>query len=214
MGRERQDFFRESNTIEKEKIFILAFEGNVTESIYFTDFRNTVRFKEDLIYLHLLTRPKSDTNSAPNHVLKKLKTEARDEFNFNKNDELWMIIDTDNWDIAKIAAKCKQEGVFLAVSNPCFEFWLLLHLKDSTEYSFEEQQQILANKKVKPGKKNYIEHKLIEILGTYNKSKLKSALFLPTLNDAILRAKKLDNAKEDFPRQLGSHIYKLMDKLL
>ena len=33
MPREREDLFKESNSLEKEKIIVLAFEGNETEEI-------------------------------------------------------------------------------------------------------------------------------------------------------------------------------------
>ena len=120
MPRERTEFFRESNTTEREKIFVLAFEGNVTEEKYFSEFKNSNKFNDELIYLHLLKREKDDTNSAPNHVFSKLKKEAKDEFNFKKGDELWMIIDTDRWkNIPKIIEACNDlENMFVAVSNP------------------------------------------------------------------------------------------------
>lgn len=54
MPREREDFFRESNTTEREKIFVLAFEGNKTEEKYFSEFRDSNKFNDELIYLHLL----------------------------------------------------------------------------------------------------------------------------------------------------------------
>lgn len=202
MPREREALFRESNTLEKERIVVLAFEGNVTERLYFEDFKNSDKFDDELIYLHLLKRQKNDTNSAPNHVFAKLKREARDEFNFGKNDELWMIIDTDNWvSIPEIIAECnKSKNMFVAVSNPCFEFWLLLHIKNIDEYSETERLLILKNKKVSR-KKNYIDTKIAEILGSYNKTKLKSAQFLPTIDLAISQARKLDNPKEDYPKK-------------
>lgn len=42
MGREREEFFRDSNTDEREKIFVLAFEGNDTEEIYFEALKGSV----------------------------------------------------------------------------------------------------------------------------------------------------------------------------
>jgi len=65
MPRERQEIFRDSNTDEKEKVIVLAFEGNDTERIYFEDIRSDDKFNNELVYLHLLSRPKKDTNSAP-----------------------------------------------------------------------------------------------------------------------------------------------------
>ncbi len=214
MGRERQDFFRESNTVEKEKIFVLAFEGNETEEIYFDALKDSVKFNDEQIFLKLLKRAKSDHNSAPNHVFSKLKREAKDEYNLGPDDELWMIIDTDRWKtIGEICELCSREGnMFAAVSNPCFEFWLLLHVKDINEYSEAERLAILANAKV-TNRKNVVDVKLTEVLGSYNKSNPLPGRFLPHLDVAVIRAKALDAAGETFPSNLGSHIYKLIEKI-
>ena len=214
MPREREDLFRESNSLEKEKIIVLAFEGNNTEEMYFEEFKNSEIFDEALIFLHLLKRPKTDTNSAPNHVFKKLKKEAKDEYNFKDTDELWMIIDTDRWkNIPDIISECKkQSNMFVAVSNPCFEFWLLLHIKNITDYTENELDLILKNDKVS-SKKNYIDSKISEILGSYNKSNPKPELFLPTIDFAIEQAKKLDKQEYEYPKDLGSHVYKVVEKL-
>ena len=180
MPRERHDFFRESRTIEKEKVFVLAFEGNKTEEQYFSALKDSEKFNNELIYLHLLKRKKNDTNSAPKHVFNKLKKEAKDEFNFSHSDELWMIIDKDEWkDIPEIIGECeKLKNMYVAVSNPCFELWLLLHIKNLSDYSQEEVNKILENKKVSKNR-NYIEKKLVEILGSYNKTKLKAEEYIP-----------------------------------
>jgi hypothetical protein len=215
MPRERVELFRESDSIEKERIIVLAFEGNDTERIYFEDFKASDKFNDSLIFLKLLTRSKNDTNSAPNHVFEKLKKEAKDEFNFNENDELWMIIDTDRWKtIPKIIQACKEEGnMFVAVSNPCFEFWLLLHVKNIEDYSAEELELILKNKKVSQDKR-YVDSQLTAILGSYNKSKPRTELYFPTLDFAISQARKLNNSNEEYPKGLGSQVYKVMEKIL
>jgi hypothetical protein len=215
MPREREELFRDSGFADKEKIIVLAFEGNDTEQIYFEEFKDSEKFNDDLIYLHLLKRPKSDTNSAPNHVFKKLKKEAKDEYNFNEHDELWMVIDTDRWkNIPEIIEECKKLGnMFVAVSNPCFELWLLLHIKNVSDYKEEELELILRNAKV-TSKKNYLDVKLTEILGSYNKSNPKPELFIPHLKIAIDQAKRLNAKNEDFPTSLGSHVYKIVEKLI
>lgn len=213
MPREREEFFRESNTTEREKIFVLAFEGNKTEEKYFSEFKYSNKFNDELIYLHLLKREKNDTNSAPNHVFSKLKKEAKDEFNFKKGDELWMIIDTDRWkNIPYIIESCNElENMFVAVSNPCFEFWLLLHIKDIQEYNEEVIELLFENKKT--SNRNFVETKIVEIIGSYNKANLKTEDFLPHIDSAVSRAKNLDQPQEDYPTKLGSHIYKLIEKL-
>jgi hypothetical protein len=214
MPREREDLFRESDSLEKETIIVLAFEGNDTEEIYFETFKESMLFNDALIFLHLLKRDKGDHNSAPNHVFKKLKKEAKDEYNFKNTDELWMIIDTDRWkNIPDIISECKkQSNMFVAVSNPCFEFWLLLHIKNIADYDENELALILKNAKVS-NKKNYVDFKITEILGSYNKSNPKPELFLPTVDFAIKQAKQLAINDDEYPEKLGSHVYKVVEKL-
>jgi hypothetical protein len=46
------------------------------------------------------------------------------------HDEVWCVVDTDEFDIAKAVRVADKLKVRLAVSNPCFELWLLLHFDD------------------------------------------------------------------------------------
>lgn len=217
MPRERMEIFRESNSKPKERIIVLAYEGNITEALYFEKLKENVRFNDELIHLLSLKRKKGDTYSAPKYVFKKLKEEAKDEFNFKSPDELWMIIDRDEWtDIAEISTLCKNEGNFnLALSNPCFEFWLLLHIKDVGEYNEQELKAIFENKKIPNSRKTYIKRLLGELLEDgYNETRPKPQRFFPHIDIAISRAKRLDNLNEDYPTNLGSHVYKLVEKII
>lgn len=216
MPRERLDFFRISNSKPKEKIIVLAYEGNNTEAIYFETLKESARFNDDLIYLVSLRRPKNDTNSAPTHVFNKLKKEAKDEYNFDSADELWMIIDRDRWtNIPDISNLCKSQGNFyLALSNPCFEFWILLHIKDLSEFNAQELESIYTNAKVS-SRRTYLKNLLGQILiDGYNESNPKPDRYLPHINLAIDRAKQLDNPSEEFPTKLGSHVYRLVEKII
>jgi len=216
MPRERNELFRVSNSKEKEKIIVLAFEGNITEEEYFEELKTSSMFNEELIYLHLLKRPKTDTNSAPNHVFKKLKKEAKEEYNFNSKDELWMIIDKDRWkNIPEIIESCKSQGnFFVAVSNPCFEFWLLLHICKMSKLSQEQQDNIFLNPKVSNSKR-YLDKLLGELLEDgYNKKNPRTERFIKTVTHAIEESKKLVIPNEDYPSQLGSYVYKVIEKII
>jgi hypothetical protein len=174
--------FRESNTKTKGKIIVLAFEGNDTEDLYFSALRDFERYNDELIYLHILWRPRGNTNSSPEHVFNKLKREAKDEYNFEAADELWMIIDTDRWkNIAKIVQECYDQGnMFAAVSNPNFELWLLLHVQDISGFTAEETEALLKNRKVSAkNKRTHVERLLVAALGSYNKSNILPERFLP-----------------------------------
>ncbi|WP_410654409.1 RloB family protein [Amycolatopsis sp. lyj-112] len=45
------------------------------------------------------------------------------------HDEVWCVVDVDEFDLGKAVATAYRLDVNLAISNPCFEFWLLLHFE-------------------------------------------------------------------------------------
>ncbi|SFW32582.1 RloB family protein [Chitinophaga sancti] len=216
MPRERTDFIRESGSKDKEKIIVLAYEGADTERLYFEAVKNCHRFNKDLIELHALKRPPGDHASSPRHVFSKLKREAKDEYNFGPKDELWMVIDTDRWrNIPEIVAECQtQKNMFAAVSNPCFELWLLLHRQDISGFDAAQTDAILKNRK-NGGRRTHVERLLMAALGgSYNKSNIRADDFIPGLDQAIIQAKDRDAAGEDYPTVVGSHVYKIVEKII
>ncbi|MFC5098702.1 RloB family protein [Amycolatopsis plumensis] len=44
-------------------------------------------------------------------------------------DEVWCVVDVDEFDVAKAVVTARRVRVNLAISNPCFEYWLLLHFE-------------------------------------------------------------------------------------
>ena len=45
-------------------------------------------------------------------------------------EEIWCVVDVDEFDIDEARAAAKKAKIRLAVSNPCFEYWLLLHFEN------------------------------------------------------------------------------------
>jgi hypothetical protein len=219
MAREPIPLVRPGGFLEAEKMFILSYEGKVSEKKYFEDFRNSELFNNSgLIEVISLKRP-TNRGSDPISV-KKLLQEAKKDYRFKSTDEFWLIIDRDDWEeihnhnFEKLVDDCKKEdNFFLAMSNPCFEIWLILHLKDINEYSKFEKQQIILNDKVS-NSKNHIDIILGNIQGRGYNKRPNLRIFLPLTNKAIDRAKELDGQNEDYPKQLGTHIYKLIEKLI
>ncbi len=219
MPREPIPLVREGGFLEAEKMFVLSYEGKISEKKYFEDFRKSDLFNDSgLIEIISLKRP-ANRGSDPISV-KKLLQEAKREYRFKETDEFWLIIDRDNWEeihnhnFDKLVGDCKKEGnFFLAMSNPCFEIWFILHLKDINEFSEEEKKRIIANEKISSSK-SYIDTVLSAIQGRgYNKIP-NPRIFLPLTKTAINRAKDLDVENQDYPKQLGTHIYKLIEKLM
>lgn len=220
MPREPIPLIRQGGHINAEKLFVLSYEGTVTEKKYFQDFRASIYFNNNgLIEIVPLKRPK-DKGSDPFSV-KKLLNWAKKEYGFKITDEFWLIVDRDDWEsIHKLSfddlvTECKkEENFYLAMSNPCFEIWLVFHLKNLSEFSKEEQALIFENAKI--GSKNHIDILVAQLQGGdrgYNK-RPNPNIYLPLTKTAIERAKSIDNLEEDYPKSIGTHLYKLIEKLI
>lgn len=44
-------------------------------------------------------------------------------------DQVWCVVDVDEFDLSRATRLAQREDVRLAISNPCFEYWLLLHFE-------------------------------------------------------------------------------------
>ena len=216
MPRERSEFIRLSNVTERERMFLLAYEGNETEPTYFESLKNNYRFNNEIIEIVSLRRDPKDTKSAPKYVFENLE-KIKEEYDLGNFDELWMIIDRDRngKNIEKYSIKCKSEtNFYFALSNPCFEFWLLLHLKDISDLTEEELNLIFENRKV-GRKKTYLKKLLSDILPDgYSETNLKPERFLQHIERAIERAKSMNIQSEDYPQKLGSDVYRLIEKVI
>ena len=221
MPRESIPLVREGGFMDAEKFFVLAYEGSVSEKKYFEDLRNSPYFNDSgEIETIPLKKPKKN-DSHPLHV-KNLLLGAREEFRFRKTDEFWLIIDRDDWqtvhkvNFQEIADECKRYGnVHLALSNPCFEFWLLLHLIRKEDIPVDIQNKLLVNDKISKNK-NFIDQYLADVIDNnrgYNKIP-NPRIFMDKIHTAIANAKVLSIDGEDFPCGLGSDVYRLVEKLV
>jgi len=196
---------RVSKYRDVKKFICIASEGTKTEPNYFKGLKISLKNPN----IHIKSIARDDTASAPNHVLRKVN-EFKKETRLMSTDELWLVIDIDRWTtkmLSEIARECLQHKYFLAVSNPRFELWLLLHLADVSKYKNEEKDKL---KKVN----GHIENRIKEICGSYKKNCLNMEIFRPKILKAIKRAKKLDkNIRNRWPNVLGTHVYKLAESI-
>ncbi len=215
MGRERREFKRPSFKRDVNKLFVIATEGQKTEKVYFEGLISENPHPKTKIYMEIL--PKLDSKSSPSAVLRMLDS-FRKEFLLRNGDELWMVIDRDkqSWqvsEISEIAQMVSQKKYYLALSNPAFEVWLLLHVKDVNEYSPAEIQELFANSRT--GSRTRLERELVRICGSYNKIKPNLGHFLPNVRTAISRAEILvRDPSERWPDYFGTHVFKLVKKLI
>lgn len=214
MGRVKRNFQRPENK-RTAKLIVIATEGRVTERIYFEALAENF----DSTKVHVEVIEKLDDNSSPDAVLEQLNSFA-DEFNLDEDDELWMVIDRDyqSWEIGMIksvAQICHQKrGYYLAISNPAFELWLLLHLVDCSELREQEREDLFKNAKVTQNK-TYSKKMLSEILDGFNEAKYDAQKFIPSVDKAIKNSIKLDiTPRTRWPNYLATRVYKLAQNII
>lgn len=110
------------------------------------------------------------------------------------------------------AVDCQIEKMNLAVSTPCFEIWLLLHVSDLSNTHFD-LNPIFKNKRNRKAAQN-CKKELKRVLGGYNEAKLPLDKFLPFTKIAIKRAKSMDSGHPDkWPTEIGTRVYKLLENI-
>jgi hypothetical protein len=197
------------------RLIIIAAEGTNTEKQYFEDL--AVSFFVPNIHVEVLNR--LNAGSDPEAVLKALD-EFRNQYSLRSGyDELWMIIDVDRWGekkLSDVGALCSQKNYEFAVSNPCFELWLLLHLKSLDEYPDETLQEFRENKRPKSRhSRTRLELELVALLGSYQKGNLDTTKLLSNVKSAIERAKALDtNPEHRWTNDLGTRVYLIAEKII
>jgi hypothetical protein len=117
-------------------------------------------------------------------------------------DEAWLVIDKDNWSEEHLMTlfewSKKNEKYGLALSNPKFEYWLLLH--------FEEGYGILNEKECTVRLKKYLPE--------YDKGFDPKIITKSMIDKAIARAKKNDTPScEKWPLKTGSTVYRLIQRI-
>src|SRR5262249_10638625 len=117
-----------------------------TEPRYFNGLKE--RWHNPKIHIEVLTR-ESPGESAPDAVLRRLD-DFQTTYLLEEEDSLWLVCDRDrqSWKpgmIAAVAQACAQKGYELALNNPCFEIWLLLHFQDVPQQSEDRQRQLFEN---------------------------------------------------------------------
>lgn len=179
-----------------KKVFVLAVEGTVSEPLYFDIFND----RRTMIHVDCL---KNRRGSAPQHVLQGMKEHLKRK-GLKDDDEAWLVVDKDAWtdeQLSKLYAWTKERpNRGLALSNPGFEYWLLLHFDDGTD--------ITSQKKC--------DERLKRHLPGYDKG-FAARTFTPEhITTAVKHARRRDNPPcTDWPREPGrTTVYRLVESIL
>lgn len=203
---------------EPKKIIIISCEGCVTEPEYFKAVDEKLKGNiSSLIKVEIV--PKISTASEPADVLSNLEIFV-DQYDFKKDhDSLWLVCDREKvvarkLNIEKILPECQEKGYSLAVANPLFEFWLLLHVVDIKKY---DPDVLFCNSRVSKSRR-YIDKELSNILKNgYNKKRgrfNKDIISLDNIKFAINQEKLFENELTGILERLGSNIGSLVREII
>lgn len=152
--------------------------------------------------------PESIPRSIENDFLNKFKESADIDLAYyrylkNKKGEdgdcFGIIIDRDSKNhsqrqLGNILKHCEAEGYLFYLSNPCFEFWLLLHLCDVKAEYEKDLDRLLENKR-ESNKHSYISKEIQKIAGhnkNISESKFKEH-YAKNIDNAIKRAEDFES---------------------
>jgi hypothetical protein len=192
----RRNFRRSSGYLKYRKLFVLAVEGAKTEPQYFAIFN-------DLNLLIQVTCLKSGNESSPPQILKRMADHLKREA-LKVSDEAWLVVDKDQWTNEQLHKlyvwSQSRDNYGFALSNPRFEYWLLLHFEDGTGI----------------GSSRECSERLKRYLPEYDKNVDLRKITRAMIDMAVSRARARDNPPcPDWPRTPGgTTVYRLIDRII
>lgn len=188
---------RNEPTRTYKPIFVISTEGN-TEREYFRMLKNYNK--------NVTIKVLRDKASDPASVLEKLKSELkilkRPGNKSQSQDQAWVVIDKDSWSDNQVKplsdwSKTDPQHGF-ALSNPNFEYWLLLHFEDPPGIG-SPRDCLSKLRNHLPGYKKHIDIRMFTI---------------NCIETAVNRAKAQPPLTIDWPRTTGTTVYRLVEKLI
>jgi RloB-like protein len=134
--RSRDSLKRRRPRLEPRPLLLVCCEGEVTEPCYFKALKNEERNR----LVKVVVYPGGATPKTLVEKAIEKKREAEHEARRQKDDylrynEVWCVFDVDQHpNIPDAKQQARDNGIKLAISNPCFELWALLHFQDQRAY--------------------------------------------------------------------------------
>jgi hypothetical protein len=167
---------------DPKPIILIVCEGEKTEKQYFLGFERACRnsrVKIEVAQEHGV--PRTLVEIAKEYKREAEEKAAREEDENLAYDSVWCVFDIDKHpNVADSKEMARDNGIDLAISNPCFELWLLLHFRDY------------------PGMQSHtkIQKMLAEYVPGYNKHD-DYETYSASYPQAVARASKMDKDAEN-----------------
>jgi RloB-like protein len=135
---------RRPNRVPRPRILVVC-EGEVTELSYLRSFVNYERARLiDVEFYGEGGVPKTLVERAVDRKRAAEREARRQRDYFLKYEEVWCVFDVDGHpNLSAAIDQARANGIRLAISNPCFELWALLHFADQRAH-IERQHVRLA----------------------------------------------------------------------
>lgn len=114
-------------------------------------------------------------------------------------DEVWCVFDVDEYPhVSDAVSLARRENILVAVSNPCFELWLLLHFESCAAH-LPRYASVLS--------------RLEKHVGGYNKA-VEFVRYQDRVDDAIERARGLDPSGEAYGSNPSTGMWRLVERIV
>lgn len=107
---------------------------------------------------------------------------------------------------------CREKGYKCYIVNPCFEFWLLLHLSD-VEEEYKDKLEMIKENPIISSKHTFVSKEVLK-KASYGKGMIDfERNYLPNVELAIQRAKKMESGEEELVDNIGCNLWKLLEEM-
>lgn len=175
---------------QENEVVLIVCEGEKTEKNYLNQLKDFFRLSNVSINIF------SSKNPSPLQVIKFAKEKSKG----NSYDKIYCVFDKDTHsDFDKARQECEKYKFEAIISNPCFEFWILLHFTYTTK-SFSANSP--CNELIESDLKKHIKG--------YKKDYNFTNIIKQNLNTAIANAQK---ANKEAEKNNYESSYTFMDRL-
>ena len=211
----------EEEQIEPYRKYFFICEGANTETWYFKkliDIRKSLNI-HPLIDIRLLEKTEEDKDiSFPRKLIAFAETQKDNkEIAFDKErDKMIVVFDADIFeekvqDYDDVIAEGEKNNI-LAVSNPAFELFLLLHFENSYEQEIlPNQEKIIKNEK--EGNQTFIYKLLLSKTGINSKKNSQIGELAEKVDIAIMQEKKMNEDIHDCKGKITCNIGKIIESI-
>ncbi len=135
-------------------VILIVTEGSQTEPKYFEHFRT----RQKNIDIRIVgARSSAGETDYVSLVRKAIDYQNKNQISIAKGDSIWVVADGDvnynnpnpvdnkNQQLQRARKMALARGIQIIISNPCFEFWYLMHFQYTTKFlkSYDEVKNIL-----------------------------------------------------------------------